>query len=60
MPVFVLGGMAGVMAGAVRAPLMAIFLTVEMTASYEYFLPVTVAGIISFAVVQIHTLLHKN
>ncbi|MDE6286751.1 MAG: chloride channel protein, partial [Muribaculaceae bacterium] len=45
MPVFVLGGMAGVMAGAVKAPLMAIFLTVEMTASYEYLLPVSIAGI---------------
>lgn len=50
MPVFVLGGMAAVMAAAVDAPLMAIFLTVEMTASYEYFLPVTIAGISSFAV----------
>ncbi|MDE6270534.1 MAG: chloride channel protein, partial [Muribaculaceae bacterium] len=38
MPVFVLAGMAGVMAGAVRCPLMAIFITVEMTASYEYLL----------------------
>lgn len=54
MPIFVLAGMAGVMAGSVKAPLMAIFITVEMTASYEYFLPVTVSGIVSFAVVKIH------
>ncbi len=53
MPVFVLGGMAGVMAGAVKAPLMAIFLTVEMTASYEYLLPVSIAGILSYAVVVV-------
>ena len=53
MPVFVLGGMAGVMAGAVKAPLMAIFLTVEMTASYEYLLPVSIAGILGYAVVKI-------
>ncbi|MDE6542326.1 MAG: chloride channel protein [Muribaculaceae bacterium] len=60
MPVFVLGGMAGVMAGAVRAPLMAIFITVEMTASYEYFMPVTIAGIISYGVVMLHRVMaHK-
>lgn len=52
MPVFVLGGMAGVMGGTIKAPLMAIFLTIEMTASYEYFLPVTIAGILSFCMVK--------
>ena len=39
------------MAGAIKAPLMAIFITIEMTASYEYFLPVTLAGLISWAIV---------
>ena len=57
MPVLVLGGMAGVMAGAVRCPLMAIFITVEMTAAYEYLLPVTIAGLTSYAVVRIAGLL---
>ncbi len=54
MPVMVLGGMAGVMAGAVRCPLMAIFITIEMTASYEYLLPVTLAGLVAYAVVRMH------
>lgn len=53
MPVFVLAGMAGVMAGAIGTPLMAIFITIEMTASYEYLLPVTISGLTSFALVSI-------
>lgn len=46
-------GMAGVMAGAVRAPLMAIFLTVEMTASYGFLLPVTLVATVSYGVVWV-------
>ena len=48
-------GMAGVMAGAIRAPLMAIFLTCEMGAAYSYFLPLMIAGAISFGVVRLFT-----
>ena len=48
-------GMAGVMAGAVRAPLMAIFITVEMTACYTLFLPVLIVAGISFGVVRLFT-----
>ena len=50
---FALYAMAAVMAGTIRAPLMAIFLTVEMTASYPYLLPLTIAAGISFGVVRI-------
>lgn len=46
-------GMAGVMAGAVRAPLMAIFLTAEMCDGYQFFLPLTIAATISFCIVHI-------
>lgn len=48
-------GMAGVMAGAVRAPLMAVFITVEMTACYTLFLPVLIVAGISFGVVRLFT-----
>ncbi len=50
---FALYAMAGVMAGTIRAPLMAIFLVVEMTASYSYLLPVTVVAAISFGVIRL-------
>lgn len=45
--------MAGVMAGAIRAPFMAIFITTELTATYDYFLPVTITALISAGVVRI-------
>jgi CIC family chloride channel protein len=48
-------GMAGVMAGAIRAPLMAIFLTCEMGAAYAYFLPLMISGAISFGIVRLFT-----
>lgn len=50
---FGLFGMAGVMAGAVYAPMMAIFLTVEMSAGYCYILPLALSGAISFGVVRL-------
>lgn len=53
---FALFGMAGVMAGAIRAPLMAIFLTVEMSAGYDYLLPLTIVGALSFGVVRLFTM----
>ncbi len=49
---FAMMGMAAVMAGAIRAPLMAIFLTVEMADSYSFFLPIVIAATISYAIVK--------
>lgn len=49
---FALIGMGAVMAGAIRAPLMAIFLTMEMTASYTFILPITIAATIAFGIVK--------
>ena len=46
-------GMAGMMAGAVRAPLMALFLTVEMTGHYDFFLPLLIVSAVSFGVVRL-------
>lgn len=45
--------MAGVMAGAIHAPLMAIFLTVEMTGQYTLLLPLTIVASISYGVVKL-------
>ncbi|MCM1518037.1 MAG: chloride channel protein [Pseudoflavonifractor sp.] len=45
--------MAGVMAGAIRAPLMAIFLTVEMSGCYSLLLPVIVCVTVSYGVVRL-------
>ena len=48
---FALFGMAAVMAGTIRAPLMAMFLAVEMTQRYELLLPAAIVATISFGVV---------
>ena len=45
--------MAGVMAGVMHAPLMAIFLTAEMTGGYELFLPLLIVSAISYGTVRI-------
>ena len=45
-------GMAGVMAGAIRAPLMAIFLVVEMSSAYSLLLPLSATASISFGIVR--------
>ena len=45
---FALLGMAGVMAGVMHAPLMAIFLTAEMTGGYELFLPLLIVAVVSY------------
>lgn len=50
---FAFFGMAAVMSGAVRAPFMAIFITVEMAQAYHMFFPVVVASAISFFLVLI-------
>lgn len=48
-------GMAGVMAGAIRAPLMAMFIVVEMSSAYTLILPVALVAGISFGVVRLFT-----
>lgn len=45
---FALMGMAGVMAGVMHAPLMAIFLTAELTGGYDLFLPLLIVAAISY------------
>lgn len=45
--------MAGVMAGAVRAPLMAIFLVAEMSAAYIMLIPLGTAAAISYGIVRL-------
>lgn len=49
---FALMGMAGVMSGVMHAPLMAIFLTAEMTGGYELFLPLLIVSTISFVTIK--------
>lgn len=52
MPVgdFIVIAMAAVMSGAIGAPLMAIFIVVEMTSSYDLLLPTCLASAISFSI----------
>ncbi len=45
---FALLGMAGVMAGVMHAPLMAIFLTAEMTGGYDLFLPLLIVSVVAY------------
>lgn len=52
---FALMGMAGVMAGVMHAPLMAIFLTAEMTGGYELFLPLLIVSAISYGTARMFT-----
>ncbi len=52
---FAFVAMAGVMAGIVRAPLMALFLAVEMTGCETLFLPALIVAGISFGVVKLST-----
>lgn len=49
---FALMGMAGVMAGVMHAPLMAIFLTAEMTGGYELFLPLLIVSCLSYMTIR--------
>lgn len=50
---FAFFGMAAVMAGAVRAPFMAIFIVVEMSQAYTMLLPVAIAAAVSYTTVLI-------
>lgn len=52
-PLMALFAMAGVMAGAVKAPLMAIFLTIEIVGSFGLLLPVAICATISYSTVKI-------
>lgn len=45
-------GMAGVMSGVMHAPLMAIFLTAEMTGGYTLFLPLLIVSTISYVTIK--------
>lgn len=50
---FALMGMAGVMSGVMHAPLMAIFLTAEMTGGYQLFLPLLIVSTISYCTIKL-------
>lgn len=50
---FALMGMGAVMAGALRAPLMAIFLAIEMSGAYLLMLPVVLTAAISYVMVHL-------
>ncbi|MCM1348790.1 MAG: chloride channel protein [Firmicutes bacterium] len=52
---FVLLGMAGVMSGAIRAPLMAMFIVVEMSSAFTLLLPLAFTASLSFGVVRLFT-----
>jgi CIC family chloride channel protein len=54
---FVLAGMAGLMAGILRAPLTAIFLAAEVSGGYDLFIPLMITSAIAF---QTAKLLRKN
>lgn len=50
---FALMGMAGLMSGVMHAPLMAIFLTAEMTGGYNLFLPLLIVSTLSYMTIRI-------
>lgn len=50
---FALMGMAGVMSGVMHAPLMGIFLTVELTGSYALFLPLMITSTVAYATIRV-------
>lgn len=52
---FTLMGMAGVMAGVMHAPLMAIFLTAEMTGGYDLFLPLLIVAGLAYITIRLFT-----
>ncbi len=50
---FALMGMAGVMSAVMHAPLMAIFLTAELTGGYDLFLPLLIVSTISYGTIKV-------
>lgn len=60
---FALIAMGGAMAGIIRAPMMAMFLTTEMIGGFEFLLPVSIVSLISYCIVMIfkrHTFYHSQ
>lgn len=55
----VITAMAASMSGIIKAPLMAIFITTEMTGNFSMFLPIVIASAISYAVVAAIAALRK-
>lgn len=53
--IMALAGMAGVMSGVIRAPLMAMILTSEMVGGYSCFLLLMTAAAVSFGIVRLVT-----
>ncbi len=53
--VFAFIGMAGVMAGVIRAPLLALFLTMEMCNAFDYIFPLVAVTMISYGMVMLAT-----
>ena len=49
---FALIGMSGVMSGVMHAPLMAIFLTAELTGGYDLFLPLLIVSTIAYGTIK--------
>lgn len=49
---FALIGMAGVMSGVMHAPLMAIFLTAELTGGYDLFLPLLLVSTVAYGTIK--------
>lgn len=52
---FALAGMAAVMSATIHAPLMSIFLVVEMSQGYTFFLPVSVAAAVAYITMKLIT-----
>lgn len=50
---FALMGMAGVMSAVMHAPLMAIFLTAELTGGFDLFLPLMITSTVAFGTIKI-------
>ncbi len=50
---FALMGMAGVMSAVMHAPLMAIFLTTELTGGYDLFLPLMITSTVAYATIRV-------
>ena len=50
---FALMGMAGVMSAVMHAPLMAIFLTAELTGGYDLFLPLLIVSTIAYGTIKV-------
>ena len=50
--IFAYLGMAGVMAGAIEAPLMSIFIIMEMTQNYDFALPIAICSLMSYITVK--------